>query len=162
MVGIYKITNVVNGKVYIGQSTDIKKRKAQHFRDLRNKKHCNRYLQNEWNKYGEKSFEFSVLYKCISYELNFYEREYIKKYRSDDSQYGFNLAPAPGVDLSQPHDFIYRNSKVSYAYYDSHDNGFFLDENKEKKYNHLCENCQRDCKQSYRVDLINCPQMLEI
>lgn len=32
MIGIYKIENLINGKVYIGQSTDIKERWASHKR----------------------------------------------------------------------------------------------------------------------------------
>ena len=32
MVGIYKITNKLNGKVYIGQSNDIERRWAEHKR----------------------------------------------------------------------------------------------------------------------------------
>ena len=32
MIGIYKIENLINGKVYIGQSVDIKERWASHKR----------------------------------------------------------------------------------------------------------------------------------
>ena len=35
MIGIYKIENKVNGKVYIGQSIDIETRIKRHFRELR-------------------------------------------------------------------------------------------------------------------------------
>ena len=34
-IGIYQIQNKINGKIYIGQSINIKKRLKQHLRDLK-------------------------------------------------------------------------------------------------------------------------------
>ena len=51
--GIYKITNLVNGKVYIGQSIDIKRR----WRDHRNRKY--------WSKNREKQQCFILLYAMM-------------------------------------------------------------------------------------------------
>ena len=45
MIGIYKIENKVNGKVYIGQSIDIEKRWKEHISCLNNRTHHNDYLQ---------------------------------------------------------------------------------------------------------------------
>ena len=65
--GIYKITNNVNGKFYIGSSQNISRRWYDHKRELRIQKHHNKYLQRAWNKYGEEnfSFEISMLYSVI-------------------------------------------------------------------------------------------------
>lgn len=62
--GIYCIENVVNHKVYIGSSKNIYQRLLKHFTLLRHNKHENAYLQNAWNKYGESSFEWSIIEKC--------------------------------------------------------------------------------------------------
>lgn len=58
---IYKIENTVNGKVYIGSAVNPQQRKNQHLSVLRRGVHFNRYLQNAWDKYREKSFKFSIL-----------------------------------------------------------------------------------------------------
>jgi group I intron endonuclease len=60
--GVYLITNVVNGKIYIGSATkSFKRRWAEHKKTLRGSRHINRYLQRSWSKYGEPAFTFDVL-----------------------------------------------------------------------------------------------------
>jgi len=59
--GIYKITNKVNGMVYIGQSKDIHNRLLGHKRALRNNNHYNTHLQYAYNMYGRKNFMYSLL-----------------------------------------------------------------------------------------------------
>ena len=61
MIGISIIRNKVNGKVYIGQSWNIKSRIADHKRNLKNNKCGNIHLQRAYNKYGVENFEFEVL-----------------------------------------------------------------------------------------------------
>ncbi len=61
MQGIYKITNKVNGYYYLGSSVNTEERKRVHWWALRNSRHENLKLQRAWNKYGEESFEFSVV-----------------------------------------------------------------------------------------------------
>jgi hypothetical protein len=78
ITGIYKITNLINGKVYIGQSRDIKGRWAQH-RFGRSKDH-NYYLANAIAKYGIDNFAFEILQQCSIDELNDLERKYITQY----------------------------------------------------------------------------------
>lgn len=62
--GIYAIINVINGKKYIGQSSNLEKRKAIHFCSLDGNYHANRHLQNSYNKYGKENFEFKILEYC--------------------------------------------------------------------------------------------------
>lgn len=68
--GIYKITNIINNKIYVGQSIDIYDRWKQHINKLKNNKHVNKYLQRSFNKYGENNFNFEVIEECNSDLLN--------------------------------------------------------------------------------------------
>jgi group I intron endonuclease len=58
--GIYKITNLKNGKFYYGSSNNIMKRWWEHKKQLKLNNHVNVHLQAAWNKYGEENFIFEV------------------------------------------------------------------------------------------------------
>lgn len=91
MIGIYKIENLVNRKIYIGQSVNIPQRWAEHKANLRNNKHENKHLQNAWNKYHEENFDFSVLEECSENELDEKECYYIDYYDSYNNGYNLTL-----------------------------------------------------------------------
>lgn len=74
-IGIYKITNTINGKIYIGSSKNIEKRWDQHKNKLNFNKHCNPHLQYSWNKYGKEYFIFEII-KITSEELRLTEEQY--------------------------------------------------------------------------------------
>lgn len=61
MKAIYKIENILNGKIYIGSSSNVDKRWIRHQKDLKGGRHHNTYLQRSFNKYGEECFEYSIL-----------------------------------------------------------------------------------------------------
>lgn len=86
---IYKITNIVNGKCYIGQTKNYKSRFQDHKLRLRKGEHDNPHLQYAWNKYGSDAFTFEVLEFAEDY--NERERYYIKLYNSTDESYGYNI-----------------------------------------------------------------------
>jgi group I intron endonuclease len=90
-IGIYSILNLINGKQYIGQTTDLKKRENDHFRHLRYNKHHNYHLQNAFNEYGEENFDFIIITYCSEEELNDLEQYYIAKFKTMDSEFGYNL-----------------------------------------------------------------------
>jgi group I intron endonuclease len=71
MKGVYKITNTVNGKFYIGSSKNIPTRIKQHFYQLKRNLHHSAHLQSAYNKYGKDSFIHEVLLECE----NFLEEE---------------------------------------------------------------------------------------
>ncbi len=76
MTGIYIITNLINGKRYIGQSIDIKRR----FWDHRCVSHeRNRHLRFALMKYGKENFKYEVLEECKEDELDEREKFYIEK-----------------------------------------------------------------------------------
>ena len=82
MIGIYKIENKVNGKCYIGQSINIKRRWEIHRSELKNNTHYNQYLQKAWNKYGENNFNFSIIEECDHNKLDEREMFWVKQYNS--------------------------------------------------------------------------------
>jgi group I intron endonuclease len=70
MIGIYKITNLINGKIYIGQSNNIKRRFGEHQR-LGYKSRI--LVDKAIAKYGVNNFSYEVLEECPLEKLN--ERE---------------------------------------------------------------------------------------
>lgn len=71
MMGVYKITNLVTGDFYIGASSDIKRRKSQHFTN-KISGHTKRF-DDDIRRYGRDAFSFSILEECSKEEL--WERE---------------------------------------------------------------------------------------
>ena len=47
LAGIYKITNNITGKVYVGQSQNVYEREIEHFSALRRGKHPNKQMQHD-------------------------------------------------------------------------------------------------------------------
>ena len=89
--GIYMIRNKVNGKMYVGQAIEIEgSRWKRHRSELRGNYHVNEHLQRAWNKYGEESFEFSILLECEEKQLNTYEEYYIFELMTYDPRIGYN------------------------------------------------------------------------
>ncbi|QJX63048.1 GIY-YIG nuclease family protein [Niallia circulans] len=85
---IYKIENLINGKVYIGQTIKKADRRFQlHKSRLKRNVHENAYLQNAWNKYGESSFVFVVIGIYNVSELDNEEIKLIKHYRELEKCY---------------------------------------------------------------------------
>lgn len=73
---IYKITNNANGKVYIGSTTNPKKRKTRHFSTLRSNTHHNILLQRAFNKYGESSLTFEIIHEFEGTREDMFEVEH--------------------------------------------------------------------------------------
>lgn len=97
--GIYKITNQVNGKCYIGQSINIEKRWKQHRQQAFsvNSICYDSYFYRSIRKYGLENFIFEILEECLKEQLNEKEIFYIAKYHSDNPTFGYNLTPGGGL-----------------------------------------------------------------
>lgn len=102
MAIIYCITNLVNGKLYVGQSYDKDKRFKEHVKCLKGGYHCNIYLQKSWIKYGPEVFKFSVLEECSIELLNEREQYWIDKLNCVQPV-GYNMAPVAGSMLNYKH-----------------------------------------------------------
>ena len=59
--GIYTITNTATDKVYIGETTMLKRRLSRHRWNLKRLKHENDALQKDYRKYGEDVFVYEVV-----------------------------------------------------------------------------------------------------
>jgi group I intron endonuclease len=96
--GIYKITCIPTKKIYIGSASDLRHRKNDHIRNLRQNKHANPKLQNAWNKYGEDAFIFEVLELVLLMSLTAREQYWFSKL-SPFGRKGFNIATEAGSTL---------------------------------------------------------------
>ena len=95
--GIYKVTNKVNGKVYIGQSVDIGRRWRQHMTaedDI--------YFHKAIQKYGVDNFIWEVIEKCKKSELDERESYWIEYY--DSYNKGYNCTKGgDGFGIGEDH-----------------------------------------------------------
>lgn len=94
MIGIYKIENKQNHRVYIGQSKDILKRWNRHKRELILHKHINSMLQRASDKYGLDVFSFEILEQCEESDLNEKEKKWLDFYGGLESDKTYNLKDA--------------------------------------------------------------------
>lgn len=82
-IGIYIIVNNLNNKVYIGQSTNINQRFIDHFKEsaINTRPYP---LHKDIAKYGKDNFSKKVLQYCDKQDLDYFERKWILKYRSEN------------------------------------------------------------------------------
>lgn len=86
---IYKITNKINKKIYIGQT--IRSLKARWKRHTRGTSRCTS-LSNAIKKYGAENFTIEVIDKATTPdELNKKEIYWIAYYKSDEKEFGYNI-----------------------------------------------------------------------
>lgn len=94
---IYLITNLINNKIYIGQTCrSFDERKKEYTKEYNrinpNSKKC-RLIIRAIHKYGIENFKFEILHDNIKTkeELNKLERKYIKLYNSTIDKNGYNI-----------------------------------------------------------------------
>lgn len=87
-LGIYKIQNILDNKIYIGSAQNFRKRWNNHKSLLRRDKHHCVHLQRAWNKYGEESFQFLIIEECVVETL--FEKE---QYYLDNLKPEYNSCP---------------------------------------------------------------------
>ena len=104
MEGIYKITNKLNNKVYIGSTVNLKNREQRHFKNLKDGNHHSKKLQNAYFKHGEEVFLFEIIefYDEIENHLLIEREQYwINFYNSYKN--GYNSRPKAQNNYGHKH-----------------------------------------------------------
>ncbi len=78
--GIYRIENLLDGKVYVGSALRIPTRRSHHLGMLRRGCHDNRHLQRAWLRDGEAAFAFQIIETCNPLSLIEQEQKWIDHY----------------------------------------------------------------------------------
>lgn len=88
---IYKITNIVNNKIYIGQTVNkVEYRLQDHFHAAITYKDKS-ILHSAMRKYGKESFIIEVIEECEEKELSDKEKYWIAFYNSTNRNIGYNI-----------------------------------------------------------------------
>lgn len=110
---IYKATNKINGKVYIGQTIQtLKARKSKHKSCVKNKKFT-WHFYNSIRRYGWDNFKWQIIdtAKTIN-ELNKKEEYWIKQYKATNERYGYNKFKG-GNNMKMPQSVKNKISKAN-------------------------------------------------
>jgi len=89
---IYTITNLINGKIYVGSTINaLWSRRSSHYNSLRKNKHPNILLQRAYNKYGENNLILEVLDTTFKGLHNSLELYWINQLNTLNKSYGYNI-----------------------------------------------------------------------
>lgn len=92
--GIYLIVNKAKGKVQVGSSSSLSRRKVVHWGQLRKGSHSNPHLQRAWNSDGEGAFTYEIVQYCDEEDLLYWEDWWMGLLQSRDPRKGYNLKTA--------------------------------------------------------------------
>jgi len=89
---LYLITNLLNNKVYVGQSYSETERWRQHKYAARSKPR--QYIDCAMKKYGISNFTYEVIANALTQDDgDFIEIELIKQFNSQNRMIGYNISP---------------------------------------------------------------------
>lgn len=90
---VYTITNLIDGKIYVGYSNNLKHRIETHLSNFKLNNHKNNYLLNAVNKYGWENFTLEVLEECEERFLTALEHYWATILNTHNPDFGYNLKP---------------------------------------------------------------------
>lgn len=101
---IYVRPNLINGKKYVGQATNLEVR--QRAWKCLSQKYAGQAINNARTKYGIEAFGFEILKECKDEELDYWEKYYIKKLNTKRPN-GYNMTDGgegvKGCHISEEH-----------------------------------------------------------
>ena len=138
--GIYKITNKLTNKIYVGSSISLKNRKKRHFHNLKNNAHNNVYLQRAYNKVKKEVdpldakdyFKWEILEELVRHsdkvllkkEILEVEQRYIDSLKACYPKIGYNIIKIAGSSLGYKHSEktkkLMREKRKHQTYTDEH------------------------------------------
>lgn len=103
IIGVYRISNILSGRYYIGYSTNIERRFCVHRSKLKNNCHDNIFLQRAYNLDGEDKFKYDIINVCeTENEAKEIELQYLTDLSIRDKLYNLNFNNSGG-DLLKHH-----------------------------------------------------------
>lgn len=136
MAVIYRITNMANGKFYIGSAESFARREWQHKYALRRKEHKNPHLQASWDKHGEEMFVFEVVEQIPEGEDQLaWEDKWLRDCVGKPDCYNVNtLATAPRLGIEHSEESKAKiSAKVQQAVAEGRGGAFIPSEETRKK-----------------------------
>lgn len=116
---LYRITNIVNNKIYIGQTNNPNLRWSQHKSSAKYKK-TSQIITRALTKYGANMFTFEVIATCISQsDTDATEETLIQQYDSRNLKKGYNVAAGGNIAHNTP-EILAKISKSLKKYYKTH------------------------------------------
>lgn len=101
MVGIYKITNLINNDAYIGQSIEVEERLKDHKKLYNWQRETNKRLYQAFIEFGVENFNFEIIEECNEDKLNEREQYWISYYNTYPNQY--NMTPGGQFNAGETH-----------------------------------------------------------
>lgn len=99
---IYKTTNLINNKIYIGLSTKEIEKSTNYFGSGKN-------ITAAISRYGKENFTKEILFECDTLEvLKEEEKAFILKYNSTDRTIGYNISPGGDINSTEQRVEIYQ------------------------------------------------------
>ena len=103
IIGVYKISNTLSGRYYIGYSTNINRRFTVHRNKLKQNYHDNIFLQRAYNLDGEDKFVYEIIHICDTEEdAKEIELQYLTDFSIREELYNLNFNNSGG-DLLTHH-----------------------------------------------------------
>jgi len=117
IIGVYKITNALSGRYYIGYSTNIDRRFCVHRSKLKKNCHDNIFLQRAYNLDGEDKFKYDIIHICdTEEEAKEIELQYLTDLSIRDVLYNLNYNNSGGDLMTHHPDKEKIREKISKSY----------------------------------------------
>jgi group I intron endonuclease len=104
VIGIYSITHMLSGRIYVGSSVNVARRWYLHRKELDAGVHHSDRLQKAWAKYGPQAFIFTLLESVVAPSaLLQREQHWMDTLQSFKRNRGYNIVATAGSTLGRRH-----------------------------------------------------------